>query len=116
MNGTQGNAANSGERSKAMSANGSVDTLGQIAVETATRAALEFLRAHDQEADNAALAECLRSWCKAKLPGALHDAREAIEAGIGQVAEATFRASMAQAGIEAAKEAGFPRGFAHADR
>ena len=93
-----------------MSANGTIEALGQIAVETATRAALEYLRAHDQEADSGALAECLRSWSKAKLAEALHDAREAIGAGMGQVAEATFRASMAQAGIEAAQEAGFPKG------
>lgn len=83
-----------------------VDAAAQIAM----RAAAEYLRRHNLEADPAALAATLRAWLKIKLPEGLRDARQALEAGMGKVAEQTFAASMAQAGIEAAKEAGFPKG------
>lgn len=83
-----------------------VDAGAQIAM----RAAAEYLRRHDLGADPAALTATLRAWLKIKLPEAMRDARQALEAGMGKVAEQTFAASMAQAGIEAAKEAGFPKG------
>lgn len=85
-----------------------IEEVGRIGAETAMRAAAEYLRAHSLQADTRALCECIRSWIKIKLPEALRDAKEALDAGMGQVAETTFRASMALAGIEAAKEAGFP--------
>jgi len=84
-------------------------SLGDVAIEIATRGAWEYLRVHQLQADPEALAECLRSWCKIKLPLALKDAKDAIDAHMPQVAEATFAATMVQAGIEAAKEAGFPQ-------
>jgi len=83
--------------------------LGEAAAQIAMRAALQYLRAHGLEADPAALAETLRSWVKIKFPEALADVRKALEARMDKVAEQTFAASMALAGIEAAKEAGFPR-------
>jgi hypothetical protein len=85
--------------------------LADVAVTIATRAAAEYLRVHCLKADPEALAECLKSWCKIQLPRALADAKDALDARMPQVAEATFAASMVQAGIEAAKEAGFPIGM-----
>jgi hypothetical protein len=86
----------------------SIDSLGSIAAEVAMRAAAEYVRAHNLKVlDYAAAAECLRSYCKVYLPIALKDAKDALDCGMSQVAEMTFKATMAQAGIEAAKEYGF---------
>lgn len=85
------------------------DELGTIGAKAAMRAAAAYLLVHELEADVDALIGCLRSWCRIKLPQALRDAKEAIDAGMGRVAEATFCATMAAAGIEAAREAGFPK-------
>ena len=85
-----------------------IDSLGSIFADTAMRAAVEYLRVHSLKADVDALLECLRSWCRIKLDEALRDAKEAIACNMMQVAMATFKATAAQAGIEAAKEAGFP--------
>jgi hypothetical protein len=92
------------------------DRLADVAVEIAARAAVAYLRQHNIDADPRALEATLKSWVKIKLPEALRDAKQALEAGMGQAAEATFKASMALAGIEAAKEAGFPRGMARNPR
>lgn len=86
-----------------------VDTLGQVAAEIAMRAAAAYLDQHNLEADTSALVECLRSWCKAKLPEAMRLAKEAIEAHMDKPAEMLFRLTMAEAGVEAAKEAGLPK-------
>ena len=48
------------------------------------------------------LSQCLKAH-KETIRGALRDAKEALDAGMDQVADATFRASAAQAGIAAAK-------------
>jgi len=82
--------------------------LVQAATDTATRAALLYLKQNRLQADDAALTACLRSWCKIKLPEALRDAKDAFDAHMPKIAEQTFLLTMAQAGIEAAKEAGFP--------
>lgn len=74
----------------------------------AAKGAMEYLRVNHLTADNDALAACLKSWVKAKWDEAMRDAKEALEANMGQVAESTFAASMLQAGIEAAKEASRP--------
>ena len=79
-----------------------------IGCDAAMRGAVEYLRANDLKANVDALVPCLRSWVKAKFPEALHDAKEAFDAGMSQVALTTFCASMALAGIEAAKEASVP--------
>jgi hypothetical protein len=76
-----------------------------IACEISMRAAINYLQVHDLTADDKALSECLRDWCKIKLPQAMADAKEAIECGMTKAAEATFAATMRLAGIEAAKEA-----------
>jgi hypothetical protein len=50
--------------------------------------------------------ECLRSQLKIKIPEALIDANEALNCHMDKIAEMTFAASMAQAGIDAAKDCG----------
>jgi len=87
----------------------SIDKLGTAASQTAMKAAAEYLRKHNLGADVDALCECIRAHMRAALPGALNDAKAALDANMGAVAERTFLASMALAGIEAAKEAGFPK-------
>jgi hypothetical protein len=52
--------------------------------------------------DSEALAAAVNAAVRAAIPAALADARAAIEAGMPQAAEETFRASCAIAGIEAA--------------
>lgn len=87
--------------------------LARAAEVIAARAAKRFLEVNGLEADPQALAECLVSNIKAKLPEALKDAKEALAIPGGEkVAEATFALSIAAAGIEAAREAGFPKGGA----
>jgi len=85
--------------------------LAAVAVEIAARAAVVYLRQHNLDANPKALEATLKSWVKITLLEALRDAKQALEAGMGSAAEATFQASMALAGIEAAKEAGFPKGM-----
>ena len=80
----------------------------EVATRAASLAAAEYLRTHNQKAEPSALAVCLTSWCKIKLPEALADAREALACHMDKIAEMTFAATMAQAGIEAAKECGMP--------
>lgn len=86
-----------------------MENLGEIAANTALKSAIRYMDVHNLQATPDVLSACIRSWVKIKLPGALHDAKEALDAHMGQVAEQTFLLSMAQAGIEAAKEASFPR-------
>lgn len=84
------------------------DSLGKVAAVLAAAGARAYLERNHIAADPVALSECLRSWVSAKLPEALNDAREALACHMDQAAEATFRASMINAGIEAAKEASQP--------
>ncbi len=56
-----------------------------------------------------ALRSCLTSMVVIRLPQALQEAKETLDVHMDQVAEQTFAASMVLAGIEAAKEVGFPR-------
>lgn len=81
--------------------------LAGIMVATAVKAAGQYLAVHGLQADPDTLAATINSWVKAKAPEALADAKEAMALGMTQVAEATFLATMVQAGIEAAKDAGF---------
>ena len=84
-------------------------TTGQIIVETAYRSAIAYLKEHDLQADDDALMACIKSWCRIKLPEAIADAREAYDRGMNKWGDQTFIASFCIAGIEAAKEAGFPK-------
>ena len=85
-----------------------MEKLIEVGAVAAMSAAVEYLDGHNLKANKDALFECVQSWMKAKLQAALHDAKEAIDANMPKIAEATFLATMRQAGIEAAKEAGFP--------
>ncbi len=90
---------------KANPAETAMRELVTLASRAATRGAQEYLRAHGLTADERALAECLKTWVRLKLPEALADAKAALDCHMTQVAQATFTASMVQAGIQAAKEA-----------
>jgi hypothetical protein len=83
--------------------------LARIASETAMRAAAKYLAQRSLQAEGSVLCECIRAWVRIKLPEAFADAKRALEVGMGEAAQATFLASMAQAGIEAAKEVGEPK-------
>jgi hypothetical protein len=85
-----------------------IQSLGDAAVACVLAGCREYLTKHNLTADPETLAACCRSWAKIKLPEALRDAKEAMACGMTQVAEQTFKATMVQAGIEAAKEAGVP--------
>jgi len=82
--------------------------LGEVATAAALGGAMEYLKAHRLTAIPSDLRECLAAHVKAAVPKALADAKEAFAAGMPEVAEQTFAATMVLAGIEAAKEAGYP--------
>ena len=85
-------------------------TLADVALQIVTLSAREYLSQHNLVASKEALTACVVSWTKIKLPEALRDAKEALASPLTErYAEATFKASMVLAGIEAAKEAGFPK-------
>jgi hypothetical protein len=89
-----------------------IDSLGTIAANVAMKAAAEYIRANNLKVlDYEAATECLKSYCKTRLPIALQEAKEALDCGMTQVAEMTFKATMAQAGIEAAKEFAWPMDY-----
>jgi hypothetical protein len=89
-----------------------VNALASAAVSIAARGAAEYLHQHKLTADPNFLAECLRAMVKARLQEALADAKAALDCNMGQIAAATFSATMTQAGIDAAKEASqAPRGW-----
>lgn len=85
-----------------------MEKLVDFAIGQAATAAREYLTVHNLKADSGALADCLRAILKIRLPQALNEVREAMDLRMDKVAQATFVASMRLAGIEAAKEAGFP--------
>jgi hypothetical protein len=80
------------------------NTLADVAIKAATAGAIEYIKTHNLKVDFAFLSESLRAMTKARLPEALHDAKAALDANMGQIAEQTFLASMVLAGVEAAKE------------
>lgn len=98
------------KRGGLVASNPGMDKLADAAVMIAAQGARQYLDVHRLKADPAALTACLKSWVKAKFPEALNDAKAAISAGMAQMAEATFAATMKLAGIEAAKEAARPPG------
>lgn len=51
-----------------------------------------------------AFCDCLKANIKIRMPKALADAKEALEVGMNEIAEQTFAAEIALAGIDAAKE------------
>lgn len=87
----------------------SVQTLGAMASDCAIKAAFAYLERHGQMTlENCdKLSDSLRRLCRAALPIALQDAKEALDCGMRETAIATFKATMMQAGIAAAKEVYF---------
>jgi hypothetical protein len=83
--------------------------LAERIVLVAQESAEIYLKTHYLHADRAVLFECVKSWCRVKLPEALADAKQAYEIGMNQWGQKAFFATFIQAGIEAAKEAGFPK-------
>ena len=83
-----------------------VDTLGQKAAEAAMRGAAEYIRANNlrSNANLERITELIKLKAKAALPQALEDAKEALEANMGRLAEQTFMASMVLAGVNAVKD------------
>ena len=78
--------------------------LARAAMEFAVAGAREYADRNGIFLDLDALSDRLAQHLRATMRGALDDARDAIDAGMVQVAEQTFAASMALAGIAAAKE------------
>lgn len=86
-----------------------INRLATIAAETCMKAAAEYIICNNLKVvDYDAATACLQTWCKSKLDEALADAKQALDANMGQIAEITFKATMAKAGIEAAKEFAIP--------
>jgi len=89
-----------------------IDSLGSLAVDLCTQSAVLYVRANNLKVlDYEAATEVLKDYCKTWLPQALNDAKEAFDCGMSQVGEETFKATMRQAGIEAAKEFAFPMSY-----
>jgi hypothetical protein len=85
-----------------------VTDLLDYAFPVALLAAREYLAVHALQAHPQTLANSLKASIEAAFPAAIQDAKQAFDAGMGEIAIQTFKASMALAGIDAAKEAGFP--------
>ena len=83
------------------------EALSEQTLHIAAQAAMRYLETHNLTASPDALASCLTYRVRAKLPEALRDAQEAVEAELPAYGELTYKATIALAGIEAAKEAGF---------
>jgi hypothetical protein len=63
-----------------------------------------FLEASGDNVETDVLARAIMAKIKTVLPEALEDAKEAFAVGMNNAAVETFRASIALAGVEAAKE------------
>jgi len=85
-----------------------ITTVANHAADTAMRAAVDFVlqqapsKALLMTADDS-LVDLIRTKLHEQLDAALADAKAAYEAGMHQVADLTFQASMRQAGIDAGK-------------
>lgn len=76
-----------------------------MAAEVAMKAFADFVRFHSIKiTDFQRASEILRVHVKAAVEPALAEAKAAFACNMGHLADATFRASMMQAGIAAAKE------------
>lgn len=89
--------------------NNFVGELAHQSIRIAIHGAQQFLKLANANVNPEALRHFVKEQCKAALDGALHDAELAFEAGMTQVAAATFSASMVLAGIAAAKLASDPK-------
>ena len=82
------------------------EQLGEVAGKIATRAGLDYFKAHGLTYDLDTFSVALKKHCMAKMPVAMADAKEAMECHMEAQAEQTFAATMMLAGIAAAKEVG----------
>lgn len=89
---------------RALQIESQIDTLATIAATTAMRATADYMRLNQVHvSDFQAATDVIREEIHATLGEALSDAKKALEAGMDRIAEATFKASMVQAGINAGK-------------
>jgi hypothetical protein len=84
------------------------NNIAEVALGIVCIGAGEYLKTHNLRADADTLAVVCKQWAAIQLPVALKDAKDALDCGMTAIAEQTFKATMLQAGIEAAKEAGMP--------
>lgn len=81
-----------------------LDALARVTATASLRGAASYLQLNNVDVtDFAAASQVIREETEARLDEALRDAKAALEIGMVQVAEATFRASMLEAGIAAGK-------------
>lgn len=81
-----------------------LDRFANNAAETAMQAAAKYLQVHDvADVDAEAACKILREEMRKHWSDALDDARDALEANMFDIAEATFAASMRAIGVSAAK-------------
>lgn len=82
-----------------------VDKLGVAAADAAMRGCATYVRTNGLKvADLDRLVALLKVHAKAAVDAAMADAKNALEANMGAVAESTFVASFTLAGVTAAKE------------
>jgi 3-polyprenyl-4-hydroxybenzoate decarboxylase len=84
----------------------SINTLGKLAGDVMSRAAIAYLKKNGKLtlASADALEEPLKRHSRIALPQALEDAKAALDCGMRDAAQLTFKATLALAGIAAAKE------------
>ena len=70
----------------------------------AIHAANQYIDQNNLIVDDATLARMLMTEVLKDIPTAMDDAKEALDANMGQIAEATFSASMRLSGINAVKK------------
>lgn len=82
----------------------SLDQLAAIAADAGMRAAADYLRLNSVAVtDFQGATEVIREELRKAVGPALDDAKKALEANMGLIAETTFRASMVEAGIKAGR-------------
>lgn len=88
-----------------MVSNATINGLSDIAIRCAVKGAQEFATQRGITLSSDTLLESLRAEVKAAIDPAMDDAKAAFDLGMNQIGEATFAATMFQAGIRAVKAA-----------
>ncbi len=78
--------------------------LARTACEIAAQSAVSYIDQNNLKVDTPTLSRVLAAEIKQDIITALDDAKEALDINMGQVAEATFRATMRLTGINAVKK------------
>lgn len=82
-----------------------MNNLARIAADMAMRGAADYIKLNGLKvADYEVATEIIRAEIKLGIDEALADAKKALDANMGRIAESTFRASMLAIGIRAAKQ------------